>query len=115
VAGLAPNTTYHFRAAALNAAGAAFGDDLTFTTAAADPIVTTLAASAVTTSSATLNASINPGGDTATNYFEYGLTTNYGSFSLTNTLAAGTNPVSANSTISGLSPGSLYHFRAVAA
>jgi len=113
--GLAPNTTYHFRANALNAAGAASGDDLTFTTAMAEPTVTTLAASAITLSNATLNATIDPGGDAITNYFEYGLTTNYGSFSVTNTLAAGTNPISANATITGLSPGSLYHFRAVAA
>src|SRR4030095_10180816 len=78
-------------------------------------MVTTLDASAITPSSATLNASINPGGDAITNYFEYGLTTNYGSFSFTNMLPVGANPVSANATITGLLQGSVYHFRVVAA
>lgn len=36
VTGLAPSTTYHFRVAATNTDGTAFGDDMTFTTPAAN-------------------------------------------------------------------------------
>lgn len=37
VTGLAPSTTYHYRVAATNTDGTAFGDDMTFTTLAAPP------------------------------------------------------------------------------
>src|SRR6185369_14515598 len=78
------------------------------------PLVTTTAASNTGGTNATLNASINPGGGATTYYFEYGATTSYGNTTATNSLAAGTSPVSRNSTINGLFPVSTYHYRIVA-
>jgi hypothetical protein len=52
-------------------------------TADAQPVVTTLAATGVTATNATLHGTVNPNGSVTTAYFQYGLTTNYGSFSAT--------------------------------
>jgi spore maturation protein SpmB len=79
------------------------------------PEVTTLAASALTSTNATLNATVNPNGGPATVYFEYGPTTNYGSFSATNTLAPGLADAQAVALgITGLAAGTTNHFQAVA-
>jgi hypothetical protein len=61
-----------------------------------------------------LNATVDPGGAATVWYFRFGETTNYGGFTATNILPAGTNPVPVNGTISGLLPGALYHCQAVA-
>ena len=78
------------------------------------PTVVTLPAGGVTVSSAQLNAAVNPGDLSTACYFEYGLTTNYGSFSATNTLATTTNTVAVSSAIAGLMAAAPYHCRVVA-
>jgi hypothetical protein len=58
---------------------------------------------------------VNPNGGPASVYFEYGPTTNYGSWSATNNLAPGLADGQAVAlTISGLAPGTTNHFQAVA-
>jgi len=49
------------------------------TVAAAQPVVTTLAATGATATNATLHGTVNPNGAVTTAYYQYGLTTNYGS------------------------------------
>ncbi len=78
------------------------------------PAVVTLPAGGVTFSSAQLNGAVNPGNLSTTCYFEYGQTTNYGSFSATNTVPAGTNTAAVTSAVAGLLAAALYHYRAVA-
>ncbi len=78
------------------------------------PTVSTQPASAATTSGAQLNGLVNPGDLNTACYFEYGRSTNYGSFSATNTLAAGTNNMAVSSAVFGLMAAALYHYRAVA-
>jgi hypothetical protein len=78
------------------------------------PTVAVQPATGVTASSATLNASVNPNGGATSCYFKYGQTTGYGSYSATNTLPAGTSPVAVNSALTGLLPGTLYHYQLVA-
>jgi hypothetical protein len=78
------------------------------------PVVSGESASSVTASDATLNASVNPGGLATSYYFEYGTTTNYGSDTVTNTLAAGNSVIAVSNAISGLLPGTLYHYQALA-
>src|ERR1700730_9599480 len=46
-------------------------------TAVAQPVATTLAATSITSSNATLNGTVNPNGALAVGYYQYGLTTNY--------------------------------------
>jgi hypothetical protein len=116
VAGLAANTTYHFRIVATNAGGTSNGSDQAFKTLPPPPTVVTGAASAVTQSSATLNASVNPnGGEVGECKFEYGTSTTYGS-SATCTPSPGsvTSPVAVAAAVGSLSANTTYHFRITA-
>ncbi len=79
------------------------------------PTVTTNAASSVSTTAATLNATVDPKGISTTVIFRYGTTTSYGS----QVAAAGgpfttTGPISVSANITGLTPGTVYHYQAVA-
>ena len=115
VTGLTPNTLYHFRVVASNGAGTTMGSDRTFTTLTPTgaPVVITNAATNVTTSSGTLNGSLNPHGLTTTVFFQYGTTTSYGSATPMQSQAGNTyRNITAN--ISGLTPQTTYHFRMVA-
>ncbi|MCW4468069.1 lamin tail domain-containing protein [Flavobacterium sp. MFBS3-15] len=79
------------------------------------PTVTSSAATAITTSSATLNGTINANGATAAASFSYGLTTSYGSsIAATPSSVTGTSATSISAPISSLSPNTQYNFRAVA-
>jgi LPXTG-site transpeptidase (sortase) family protein len=115
ISGLTPNSLYHFRAVGSNVGGTANGFDQTFTTGAVAPTVTTNAASGVTTTGATLNGTVNANNASTAVTFEYGLTTGYGTIvtaaesPLTGTAATGVT----YTTIGGLIPNTLYHFRVV--
>ena len=78
------------------------------------PIVTTLAASSVASTSAVLNASINANYVTTRAWFEWGTTTNYGASTPPRLIGKGGGDVTTNALITGLTAGTLYHFRAVA-
>ena len=78
LANLLPGTMYHYTVAASNSVGAVTDGDVTFITPAASPTATTLPASGIAVSNATLNASINPNGAATTVYFQWGTTTDYG-------------------------------------
>jgi hypothetical protein len=91
------------------------GSDRTFITLTptGPPVVTTNAATNVTTSSGTLNGSLDPHGLPTTVFFQYGTTTSYGSATPTQNQAGNTyRNITAN--ISGLTPHTIYHFRMVA-
>jgi len=91
------------------------GWSLTFTMVSGSPAVTTLAATNITATNATVNATVNPNLSASTVYFEYGPTTNYGNFSATNTLASDLVDAQAVALgIAGLAPGTTTHFQAVA-
>ena len=76
------------------------------------PVVTAFPFSNLSKTTVTLNGTVNPDGSPATAFFEYGLTTSYGS-----TLAVGLNPADGSTSIpvsailSGLTPGATYHYR----
>jgi DNA-binding beta-propeller fold protein YncE len=116
VAGLSPNTTYHYRLMVTSNAGLVEGNDREFTTLPLAPAVTTEAASGITQTAATLAGAINPQGGAASCRFEYGATSAYG-----NTLACATDPGSGEGTViehlglTGLAAGTTYHYRLVGA
>ncbi len=80
---------------------------------ATDPIVNTTAATGITSFAATLNGTIQADNLSVNSSFEYGLTTAYGSI-ITGTPATvnGTTVTPISAAISGLTPATLYHFRA---
>jgi autotransporter-associated beta strand protein len=90
------------------------GNNLVLTFQPSPPSVTTLAADQLGNTTSTLHATVNPNGTPTLAWFQYGLDTNYGTFTATNALGASTNSVALGQAISGLQPGTLYHFRAVA-
>jgi alpha-tubulin suppressor-like RCC1 family protein len=78
----------------------------------AAPVVTTLAATSVGTTSATLNATINANGSTTTAMFQSGTSTSYGTNSpITLTAPSGVLAENVSLELTGLLPGTTYHFR----
>lgn len=78
------------------------------------PTVTTLAASAIDGTSATLNGIVNPNQGYTNYYFNWGTTTSYGNTTPLKYGGAGSCNAAAFSTITGLTPGTTYHFQLVA-
>ena len=114
LSGLTAGTFYHYRLVATNSAGTTNGSDATFTTSPAlaqAPTVSTSSPSNVTTTGARLNGSVNPNGASTTYHFDYGTTTNYGQSTTATSAGSGTSSTSVNVTISGLTTGTLYHYR----
>jgi phosphodiesterase/alkaline phosphatase D-like protein len=83
----------------------------TVAAAASSPAVKTGSATSIKDTSAVLNGTINPNGAKTTYWFEWGLTSSYGSISAVHTLNAGTKAVSVHVTAAGLSPDVHYHYR----
>src|SRR5947199_2247590 len=79
------------------------------------PDVSTGGAHAITYSSATLSGTVNPNGGDTSYYFQYGTTRlSLPEQSIIADAGAGTHPVKVNTSITGLKPLSLYHYRLVA-
>lgn len=87
----------------LVAVAAAFG--------ASSPTVTTGPASNVADTSAVVSATIDPNGRSTSYTFSYGPTTAYGSATAARSIGSGSKVVTVQATITGLSPGTVYHYR----
>ena len=80
--------------------------------AAAAPTIANVTATSITTTSAVVNADVNANNAATSAIIEYGLTASYGSNSpMTPASITGNMPTAATGNISGLSPGTLYHYR----
>jgi sugar lactone lactonase YvrE len=113
---LEPGTTYHFQLVAFNGFGYSYGGDFTIVTLSEAATVITLPASGVTSSNATLNATIDAEGSPTTAYFQWGTTTNFGNLTTPTNLSTNLTTTQPESwTISNLQAGTIYFFQAVAA
>jgi hypothetical protein len=83
--------------------------------AASAPSATTGPASSIAMTTAALSGSVNPGGISTGWYFEYGTTTAYGMRTAPTGAGSDTSPHSESATLTGLAPGTVYHFQLVAA
>jgi hypothetical protein len=81
---------------------------------AAAPAAITGPVSAVGATSATASGTVNPGGVSTNWFFEYGTSTSYGRRTPTRTAGAGTANVGVSAALTGLAPGTTYHYRLVA-
>jgi phosphodiesterase/alkaline phosphatase D-like protein len=123
IAGLSQGTPYHYRLVAISPDGTTAGADAAFTTtgtpadhAAALPVVSGTKAVAISSSGAQLDGALNPPGKTTSSttwYFEYGLSTAYGTQTAPQTLRGlGARPV--NVSLAALAPATTFHYRLVA-
>ena len=105
---LAPGSTYHFRVKTHDLAGnLAVSGDFNFTTASlpSAPVITAVTASAISQTGATISWTCN---ELCSGQVAYGTTTNYG---LLSTFQVGGVYSAHIQTLSGLTAGTLYHFR----
>ena len=114
LSGLVADTTYHYRLVATSAAGTVDGADATLTTAPSPPSATTGSASAISGTSAVLSATVNPQGKATTYQFQFGTTSGYGLQSAPASAGAGTGTTTMHTTLTGLTPGTNYHYRVIA-
>ena len=78
------------------------------------PGTESLAATAITSTAATLNATVNPNSLATSYHFEWGTNITYGNTTTLASAGSGGSAVSVNAAISGLSTGTTYHFRITA-
>jgi uncharacterized repeat protein (TIGR01451 family) len=115
LSGLTPGTTYHYRVYATNSVGTTFGADATFDTSAPLPQVTTTAASFVTTSTTSLNGTVNPNGLPTSVYFRWGTRSDdLGNQTATQNMGSESANIAFWSELAGLLPDTTYFFQAVA-
>jgi hypothetical protein len=119
VSGLSPGTEYHFELIVSYGAGQTVsGGPRTFTTPpATEPTASTLAASALRETEATLNGKVNPEGAAEAEYFfEWGAGSGGSYEHTTNAVSLPSDSAEhqASAILTGLTPGSEYHFRLVA-
>jgi hypothetical protein len=113
ISNLRRDTTYHFRLVAANDAGTAVGADRMFSTALT-PGLGVVTSRDVGTTTATLAGSVDPRGRSTAWWFEYGTTTRYGSRTPSRSAGSGHTARAVAATLSGLTAGTVYHFRLVA-
>ena len=112
ITGLLPGTTYHFRVKTENVLGITYSNDLTFTTLGQVPSAVTQPATNIQLYSATINGSVNPNYLSTSVSFEWGTTTSYGNtISSTQSQVTGSSSVNVSAALTGLLPGTTYHFR----
>jgi hypothetical protein len=114
LAGLQPNTLYHYRAVGVNSGGTVNGSDMIFTTNALPPTVVTDPATNIQPNSAQLNGTVSANNALTSVSFEYGVTTAYGNStpaSPATVNGAIPSPVMAN--VGSLIANTTYHFRCV--
>jgi sugar lactone lactonase YvrE len=115
--GLLLNTDYLVRVKASNTVASTTSAAASFSTPEIAPVVETGSVGDRSETSATLYGTVNPGGLQTTYHFEYGTTNSYGSRVPLATEAPAGNlrvPREVSRLVSGLQPGTTYHYRLVA-
>jgi hypothetical protein len=113
---LLPGTTYHYALVATNQKGTTIGSDGTFTTGKpTPPAISTGAVNSVTQNTATITGTINTEGLPTSYGFEIGLVEgNYGPPTGLGSVGAGASEAAVALALTGLQPGTTYHYRITA-
>ncbi|MBI5408654.1 MAG: fibronectin type III domain-containing protein [Nitrospirae bacterium] len=112
--GLPPGTTYYYRVKAYNSYRDSDYSNEANSATMTPPTVTTQPATIVNGDVVTLNATVNPNCSETIVYFEWGTTTSYENITPSQTIGNGISAVSASVNLTGLLPGTTYHYKAVA-
>jgi len=113
--GLIQETLYHWRVKATNGFTTSYGDDQEFTTlAAVAPTLATETESSITRMGVTITADVTPNGAETSVLLQYGKTTAYGTAVSLPSEPAGLAAVEVTQVLTGLEPGTTYHYRIVA-
>lgn len=114
VAGLMPNTAYHWRFKLTNLQGSSYSTDQSFTTMRT-PVLTTGVATNIASLAATFNGTVNPMEQVFQVSFEFGTDTSYGSQIAATPQSVYDSGITAVSARFGyLQPGTTYHYRVIA-
>jgi phosphodiesterase/alkaline phosphatase D-like protein len=115
LSGLHAGTTYHYRVVATSSQGVTHGFDKSLTTVPSAQIAD-VSAGGISSTGATLSATIDPLENDTSYRFEYGTSIAYGASVPVAPvdIGAGDSAVAVTQTISGLQPNTTYHFRVVA-
>jgi hypothetical protein len=122
VSGLTANTAYYFRAVAQNSFGRVYGNVVSFTTDFStsgnnnlnSPTAITTSGAVLADNTAQFNSLVLPGNTSQTNtFFEWGTTPGLGNQTASISVS-GSPAIRHTNMITGLSPGTIYYFRAVA-
>lgn len=113
IIGLIPDTTYHFRAVAVNAGGKSAGADRQFRTGGA-PKVTTLWPGNVRNSKVTLKGTVDPDAFPTAAWFEWGSAESYGRATPPQVLDTSTATALVAHEVTDLTLGQVIHYRVVA-
>jgi hypothetical protein len=113
---LTPSTKYHAELVAVYGAAktTVLGGERTFITAPSAPAVATGPATALNETEATLEGSVDPEGEATEYFFEYGTNSSYGQATAAKSLPADNVNHAVTMRLTGLKPGTEYHFRLVA-
>jgi uncharacterized protein (TIGR02145 family) len=114
ITGLTPGATYHVRAYATNSVGTAYGNDIAFTASALTPTLTTSVITSPTRTSAVSGGNITSDGGAAVTARGVCWSTSSGPVVTGSHTTDGSGSGTFTSTITGLTPGTLYYVRAYA-
>ncbi|MFZ4724777.1 MAG: FISUMP domain-containing protein [Paludibacter sp.] len=110
--GLTSNNIYHIRAYATNSIGTSYGNDITFSTLAGWPTITTTSVSSIAQATATSGGSITSDGGTSITARGVCWSTTANPTTANSKTVDGTGIGSFTSSITGLTPNTIYYIRA---
>jgi hypothetical protein len=110
ITGLLANTLYYFAVLVSNVDGVAASGPASFMTTVYPPVLAGASVTNISSTSAVILTTANPEGSDTASFVNYGPTTAYGTTVSTDS-GSGTNFVTASLTLTGLAPGTPYHYQ----